>query len=387
VSSPGLPVVIGHQDLQQRVRDAVSQGRMPQSLLLQGPPGVGKRTLALWTAALLQCEGSDRPCGICRSCRLGARLEHPDTHYHFPMPRPTRASSRKKLREQLETARFERLARLREDPTQPLDEGEVTGIYLAAVEEIRAQATRRPAMGSTSVFVVGEADRMVSQGANPEAANAFLKLLEEPPAYAYLILTSSRPGALLPTIRSRTNSLRVAPLSEGEVADHLRRRHELESERAEAIARRAEGSIGRALALLAGHGSEAQDQADRLLRTVIQGNEGDRLRAAVAFTARGARSQLAAVLDALEGRLRDLLCMVSGATEHALDAKGIGPLVASRPVDPAGVQRSLEILEEAREAAYRNVNPQATVALLLIDLASALHGRGAEPAGRVLANA
>jgi len=76
--------------------------------------------------------------------------------------------------------------------------------------------------------------------------------------------------------------------------------------------------------------------------------------------------------------------MVSGATEHALDSEGIRDLV-SQSIDPAGVQRSLEILEEAREAAYRNVNPQATVALLLIDLASALHGRGAEPVGRVAA--
>jgi DNA polymerase-3 subunit delta' len=301
------------------------------------------------------------------------------------MPRPTRASTKKKLRELLEAARIERMAQLREDPTQPLDEGEVTGIYLAAVEGIREQATRRPAMGSKAVFVVGEADRMVSQGANPEAANAFLKLLEEPPTYAYLILTSSRPGALLPTIRSRTNSLRVAPLREDEVADHLRDSQGLARERAEAVARQAEGSIGRALALLAGHGSEAHEHADRLLRTVIRGNDAARLQAAVAFTARGARSQLAAVLDALEARLRDLLCMVSGATEHALDPEGIRDL-ASESIDPAGVQRSLEILEEAREAAYRNVNPQATVALLLIDLAEALQGRRAESGGRVPAN-
>ncbi|MGH7540172.1 MAG: AAA family ATPase, partial [Gemmatimonadota bacterium] len=212
LTGPGLPRIAGHTELRAHVRDAARAGRLPQSLLLHGPPGVGKRTLALWTAALLQCEGEARPCRACRACRLAARLAHPDIHYHFPMPRPKSASTRRKLRENLEAQRQERLQHLREEPGEPLDEGEITGIYLASVEEIRAQAARRPAMGPRAVFVIAEADRMVPQSANPEAANAFLKLLEEPPPYAYLILTSARPAALLPTIRSRAAALRVAPL-------------------------------------------------------------------------------------------------------------------------------------------------------------------------------
>jgi DNA polymerase-3 subunit delta' len=375
---PGLPTVVGHEDLRGRLRDAASSRRMPQSLLLHGPPGVGKRTLALWTAALLQCESPDPPCRSCRSCRLAARLEHPDTHYHFPLPRPKGASTRRKLRDMLEAARMERLAVLREGETSQSEDDQVTGIYLAAVEEIRAQAARRPAMGPSAVFVISEADRMVPQSANPEAANAFLKLLEEPPGYAYVILTSSRPSALLPTIRSRVTSLRVAPLSKHEVADHLLESRGVGREEAEAAARRAQGSIGYALALLSGHGDEAREGADRLLRAAALGGDGDRLRAALAFTARGARSVLVDVLDALEERLRDLLCVSSGAGERALAPQDVDRLLRAPP-DPARVQEALGIVERAREDANRNVNPQATVALLLGDLAGAL---GREEAGR-----
>ncbi len=371
--TPGLPTVVAHEDLKGRIRDAVASGRMPQSLLLYGPPGVGKRTLALWTAALLQCERPEPPCESCRSCRLGARLEHPDTHYHFPLPRPKGASTRRKLREMLEAARMEHLALLREGEVSSSEDEQVTGIYLAAVDEIRAQATRRPAMGSSTVFVVAEADRMVPQSANPEAANAFLKLLEEPPGYAYVILTSSRPSALLPTIRSRVNSLRVTPLSEREVADYLLESRGVDREQAEAVSRRAQGSIGYALALLSGHGSEARDGADRLLRAAVQGDEGDRLRVALAFTARGARSRLVDVLDALEERLRDLLCVASGASERALASPDLDRLLRDPP-DPDRVQEALEIVERAREDAHRNVNPQATVAILLGDLAHSLAG-------------
>src|ERR687890_755028 len=78
-----------------------------------------------------------------------------------------------------------------------------------------------PAMGRKKVFVVGDAERMVAQEGSDQAANAFLKLLEEPPANTTIILTSSEAGALLPTIRSRVVAVRVAPLPEASVRQFL----------------------------------------------------------------------------------------------------------------------------------------------------------------------
>lgn len=305
---------------------------------------------------------------------MAARLEHPDIHYYFPMPRPKGAGSRKKLRETIEGQRQDRLALLRDDPGARLDDGEVTGIYLAAVENIRRQASRRPAMGRIAVFIVAEADRMVPQSASPEAANAFLKLLEEPPDFAYIILTTSRPFALLPTIQSRTANLRVAPLAEAEVERFLIDARGVAKDEARSGARRAEGSIGRALALADREDNVPGATADRLLAAALRGEPGARYAAASQFTAQGARSILAPALEELEERLRDVLCYTSGATELVHDAGKSARIVERWPLSESAVLAALATVEAAREHAHRNLNPQATVSVLLADMSAALGG-------------
>src|SRR6185312_2271062 len=95
------------------------------------------------------------------------------------------------------------------------------GIYVATVRSLVQHAAKTPAMGRRKVLIVGDAERMVPQEGSDAAANAFLKLLEEPPADTTIVLTSSEPGSLLPTIRSRVVSMRVPPVSEQAVRAFL----------------------------------------------------------------------------------------------------------------------------------------------------------------------
>ncbi|MCZ0936653.1 MAG: AAA family ATPase [Gemmatimonadetes bacterium] len=378
----------GQEDLLQRLAGAVAGRRLPQSLLVHGPEGVGKRSLALWLARALQCEAAetgDGPCEECRNCRMAARLEHPDIHLHFPMPRPKRAASRAKLREAIEVQRHERLALLRENLHARLDPDAVTGLYVAAVENIREQASRRPSMARRSVFVIEDAERMVPQSASPEAANAFLKLLEEPPPFAYIVLTSSRPDALLPTIRSRTVPLRIAPLPTERVAayvaEHLGVR---DDDRARGVARQAGGAVYRARMLVDAEGGESEAAADGLLAAALDGTPQARYRAASRFSARGARGELEPALEALRIRLRDMLCVAAGAADAALDpdrAKTSGRAgsggargAAGAPAE-AAVLEALAAVDAAVEGVGRNLNPQATTALLLEEMSAAFAGR------------
>ncbi|MDE2664443.1 MAG: AAA family ATPase [Gemmatimonadota bacterium] len=378
----------GQEDLLRRLAGAVAGRRLPQSLLVHGPEGVGKRTLALWLARALQCEAvetGDGPCEACRSCRMAARLEHPDIHFHFPMPRPKRAASRAKLREAIETQRHERLALLREDLHARLDPDAVTGLYVAAVENIRDQASRRPAMTRRSVFVIEDAERMVPQSASPEAANAFLKLLEEPPPFAYIVLTSSRPDALLPTIRSRTVPLRVAPLPTERVAAYVAEHLGVDDDdRARGVARRAGGAVYRARTLVDAEAGESEAAADGLLAAALDGTPQARYRAASRYSARGARGELEPALEALRIRLRDMLCVAAGAADAALDPGRTKKSVGAGSRDARGtvggpaegaVLEALGAVDAAVEGVGRNLNPQATTALLLEGMSAAFAGR------------
>ena len=374
----------GQEDLLQRLASAVAGRRLPQSLLVHGPEGVGKRSLALWIARALQCEpveAGDVPCEACRPCRMAARLEHPDVHLHFPMPRPKRAASRAKLREAIEAQRHERLALLREDLHARLDPDAVTGLYVAAVENIRDQASRRPSMARRSVFVIEDAERMVPQSASPEAANAFLKLLEEPPPFAYIVLTSGRPDALLPTIRSRTVPLRIAPLPTERVAAYVAEHLGVhDDDRARAVARRAGGAVYRARTLVDSEAGESEAAADGLLAAALDGSPQARYRAASRYSARGARGELEPALEALRIRLRDMLCVAAGAPDAALDpagGRGAGG-VSGGPAEGA-VLEALGAVDAAMEGVGRNLNPQATTALLLEEMSAAFAGR---PTGR-----
>ena len=216
---PLLPLY-GHTSLQKRLRDAVTNGSLPGSLLFQGPRGIGKQQLALWLGRLLLCEQpTEAPCGACKSCRMSIQVQHPDLHWFFPRPRPKDASNAdaEDVRQDMGEAIVERMENggLYEAP------GGEEGIFISTIHALVQIGVMSPAMGRRKVFVVGDADRMVSQEGSDQAANAFLKLLEEPPADTTIMLTSSESGALLPTIRSRVVSVRVAPLSTEEVRSFL----------------------------------------------------------------------------------------------------------------------------------------------------------------------
>ncbi|HVE77641.1 MAG TPA: hypothetical protein VNA89_02210, partial [Gemmatimonadaceae bacterium] len=206
--------LFGHGLLRQRLLDKARADALPASILLHGPRGVGKQRLALWLGQALLCTGTPAPCGSCQGCRYATRLVHPDLHWYFPRPRPRDADpSPDEVRADFADAIAERVAAggLYAPPSG------TEALFVATARALVHAAAMAPALARRKVFVVGDAERMVPQEGSEQAANAFLKLLEEPPADTTIILTSSEPGSLLPTVRSRLVGFRVPPVEAAEV--------------------------------------------------------------------------------------------------------------------------------------------------------------------------
>ena len=346
-----LPL-IGHASLRSRLDEQVARGTLPASLLLQGPPGVGKQRLALWLGQRLLCTGAAPPCGTCQHCVYALDGVHPDLRWYFPLPRLKDSNVPLDI---VAGEYADAIAdRVSAHGLYPRANGS-DGIYLYVSRLIVGLAVKTPAMAARKVFVVGEADRMVSQAASQEAANAFLKLLEEPPADTTIILTSSEPGALLPTIRSRVVSIRVAALADADVRAFLA--HPRAADAAgkgatmDELVRLAHGAPG---ALLdAGDGGAALGRARALLAAARGGREL-RLRAAFVQGSSKARGAFSDVLDALTVLLH----------ESARDAARSGD--DRRAVAAA---KAIPLVEDAKRAAEGNAIPQLVSAHLLQRLA------------------
>ena len=378
----GLAPLVGHDDVRRSLGAAVERADLPGSVLLHGPVGIGKQRLALWLAQRLVCEtpNGPEPCNRCHSCHLAAHLEHPDVHWFFPLPRPKSGGSREKLGEALEEARAAELEVRRAEPYRAFLPGEPVGLYVSQMQILRRMSVARPAMSKRKVFVIGAAENLVSQEASTEAANALLKVLEEPPADTVFVLTANDPDELLPTIRSRLLPIRVQPLSEEIVAGALRDATAADERQAKLAARLSEGSIGRALAFLPHNGSpgqleEVRAHARALLEAAVQPKPTDRLAAALAVGPAGARGLFADTLDLLAVWIRDLAAVASGAVELVVNidaTENLRVLAGNLPAASQGAPIALRSIDLARGMTRSNLNPQLTLTWLLREIGQAL---------------
>jgi DNA polymerase-3 subunit delta' len=380
-----LHPVVGHDEVRAALAGAHQRSVLPAALLLHGPRGIGKQRVALWLAQLLVCERPEHePCGECPSCRMATGLEHPDIHWYFPLPRPKNATG-DKLTEALEQARQEAIAEFRTHPLRASHHDDVRGLYLGTVRNIRSKAHIRPVMAQGPVFIIGDAERLVPQESSPEAANALLKLLEEPPGDARLILTSSEPGRLLPTVRSRTVPLHLGPLPKTTVTAFLEQEAEVDPDKASWAASLSQGSPGRARGFLPegderGPLERLRRRAYEIVAAALGSGASDVYGLALGFPPAGARG-LVDLFDFVEEWLRDLAAVAAGAPSVVLNQDALSELerrVREADVAPFAAAHAFGSVERARELAWANVNPQLVVSGLVHDLRTALRAGRSE---------
>jgi DNA polymerase-3 subunit delta' len=276
-------------------------------------------------------------------------LRHPDLHWFVPIPRP-KGGTPDKLVEQAADSLGEVMEERRVQPLYRRPDG-MASHSVASIRLLHRVVAVTPFQARRKVVILGDAERLVVQEASQEAANALLKVLEEPPADTVLLLTSSEHQALLPTIRSRLVPTRVGRVSDEAVRAFLERELDPPLEE-DALKRRtlmADGSIGQALWAEEG-GADADEAAGILLEAVEKGPARWAARA-LAQPPWAARGDFSATLDALAVKLRDRL------VAHAS---------SGRPVERS--LKALRRVEETRAEAQGNANPQLAMAVLASDL-------------------
>lgn len=220
--------VVGHKDIINYIRNAVQEDKVSHAYILNGERGSGKKMLAALFATTLQCEkGGPDPCNVCHSCIQAESGNHPD------------------------------IIRVQHEKPNTI-----------SVEDIRTQVNNdiliKPYQGPYKIYIISEADLMT-----PQAQNALLKTIEEPPEYAVIFLLTENAEALLPTITSRCVMLKLRNIRDALIKKYLMETMHVPDYKADMCTAFAQGNMGRAIMLATSeHFNEIREEAVQLLKYI-----------------------------------------------------------------------------------------------------------------------
>lgn len=319
----------GNARIKKILKTALHKEMLPNSLLFSGPEGVGKLETALEVAKALNCrQMKDDACGFCESCRAIAAGNFPDVLIQKPENHV-----------------------LRVDPTRLL----------------KRMAYLKPMSGGKRVFIVVEAEKM-----NPEAANTLLKVLEEPPEFSFILLVTSNPHLILPTIKSRCQVLKFVPVSQADILRELMAKG-YPDDQAKGIAMIAQGSLKRALTMDWDEVRNQREQAWRILTSMLSRDDLTFVMKSFAFKRRkDFGDAFTLILEMLSGFCRDLMLMKEGGDAGCL----LNPDYAEK-IEDLGLHFTAEQAREMLERIDRMLhyhNNHVSIDLLASSLCVSLMG-------------
>ena len=240
----GFEQVIGQQEVQQRLMQMVSEGRLPHALMLCGPEGAGKMALAIGFAQVL-LNKSDNDAAMLR------KLEHPDLHFTYPTIKlPSMSSDHKPVsddfaREWHELIMGSRYFSMNQWLEQMGGENQQAIITAGESDDLVRKLSLKSSQGGYKISIIWLPERM-----NIECANKILKLLEEPPSQTVFIMVCEDPDRLLETIRSRVQRIDIKKIADDDIHRALVEQRGLSEEMALRMTRMANGNYLKALEML-----------------------------------------------------------------------------------------------------------------------------------------
>lgn len=352
----GFSEFLGNDKIVAALRGALRSARVPHALLFTGPRGVGKYTLARMFAQAANCERmTDDFCGECATCLQISQLADPQKLLDQGLAeRGESADAATVERTPLILQSHPDVWAVVPDPVRLKSPVARPMLRIGQLRAIRRAAYFEPS-GRRRVFILDGAETMRS-----DVANVFLKILEEPPGSATLILTAPSAFSLLPTILSRCMQFHFAPLPLLEVEKILKEHSELKSTELKLAAQLSEGSPGLAMELDLEDAVEKRRTALRILERAARGQGFAQLFADTAALAKDRESSFEELIAVFYGLLSDLLELNAGIRAPMLRnphlSKELQALASV--VDAEWIRRAIAGMDELARGVRRNLNRQ-----------------------------
>ncbi len=324
----GFHGIIGHSDIVSHMQNAIKTDKISHAYIIGGEKGSGKRLIATIFAMALQCRehGTD-PCGQCPSCHKALSGNHPDIIYVTH----EKASS-------------------------------------VGIDDIRTQLIDdidiRPYESPYKIYIVDEASKMT-----PQAQNALLKTIEEPPAYAVILLLADNPEILLPTIKSRCVTLTLKPVSDEEMKQYLMTQLHVPDYQAEIMASFAQGNIGKAKKIAeSSEFMEIVESAVRILKRSRSMDVSDMIDAVKGISAD--KTGIYDYFDVFSMWFRDvLLFKATREVDNLIFKQEINAIQERASLSSyEGIEKILDSIRTAEERLRANVNVDLTLELLFLSI-------------------
>ena len=333
-------MIIGHEAALSVLQRALTTERLPHAWLFTGPEGVGKLTAALDFAAALNCTSESKPCGRCHACRATLSGNHPDVEIVAP-------------------------GGICDEPDHR-DHSDSRDLRICQIRRLEKLLSLSPYFGGRRIAIVDSADTL-----HAEAANAFLKTLEEPPAGSVIILLAEREERLPDTVLSRCQKLPFRPVDRETILETLIDRGAGPDD-AVAITAASRGRIGWALQALEDPSllDERVEMLDEAVRIAHAGRfERFGWAREAEGRAPGLRERYLRELTVWESWWRDVLLFGSGGSEGAENSDRESQLREEGKLYSASeIVAFLRTLGQTREHLYANVDPQLALENLILVL-------------------
>jgi DNA polymerase III subunit delta' len=339
--------LVGNKQVKETLQRLIAAGRVPNALLFTGPEGVGKKQFAFELARSLVCTGRDdhAACGHCAACsRVG----------EFSIPTFEKGDDSKHV-----------------FFSQHPDVGMILpfrrNLNVDAIRALEREAYFRPYEAQARVFIIEDADKM-----NDAASNALLKTLEEPPATSHIILIASRADTLLPTIRSRCQTIRFAPIAVEEIEAYLIKTCGFSPEDAALAARVSGGSLSRASSMVPASFRTQRSAMLSVLKAAVADNKRELLVASEEMTDAKVKEEYEEKLGILEGLIHDLWLLRNGAGDAEILNMDMKPdlVPIAEAVESARLAGWLNEIEAMYESFIVNINRKIATDALFIEMAA-----------------